>query len=312
MSDGTIDGADASPLIHIAVILLQNNKRNSKVNFFIGPNFFLDWCSWFKDLLSYIDTVLRVALNRLYLDFSCLSKLISVTASHRPKAQESIQGGVNIVNTLFDILGDGFRMKTKMAPSTIKILIEVCLNQLRCKCRFYILKVLMSAEISPLAMPSPLGQRGPLSNLTDDAFSFLQNHPWLDDPIENDFEAAIATGKLLLQAAQSSPMVFQKFADHTPDVYFRHFKNRNILTDLRFLCRKREIHVGSALGIYSSWHPSKRYMMSGDRYFIPIFWHLQTLIQYSYEAMFKRVFLPWKRQRLTWINFTYPWNCGWC
>ena len=48
----------------------------------------------------------------------------------RPKDREPIQGGVDIVNVLFDILGDGFRMKTKMAPSTIKVLIEVCLNRL--------------------------------------------------------------------------------------------------------------------------------------------------------------------------------------
>lgn len=88
----------------------------------------------FKDFLPCIDVVLRVALNRLHLDAPCLSKLISVTTPHRPKAQESIQvqGGVDVINVLFDILGDGFRMKTKMAPSTIKILIEVWLNRLMC------------------------------------------------------------------------------------------------------------------------------------------------------------------------------------
>ena len=85
----------------------------------------------FKDLLQYIDVVLRVALNRLHLDVSCLGKLISVTTVHRPKAQESLHS--DIVSVLFDILGDGFRMKTKMAPLTIKILIEVCLNPLMCK-----------------------------------------------------------------------------------------------------------------------------------------------------------------------------------
>ena len=74
-----------------------------------------------------------MALNRLHLDASCLGKLISVTTPHRPKAQESIQGGVDVISVLFDILGDGFRMKTKITPSTIKVLIEVCLNRLMCK-----------------------------------------------------------------------------------------------------------------------------------------------------------------------------------
>ena len=74
-----------------------------------------------------------MALNRLHLDASCLCKLISVTTSHRLKVQEPTQGGVDVVHVLFDILGDGLRMKTKMAPSTIKILIEVCSNQLTVK-----------------------------------------------------------------------------------------------------------------------------------------------------------------------------------
>jgi len=186
--------------------------------------------------MPYIDVVLRVALNRLHLDASCLGKLISVTTSHRPKAQESIQGGVDVINVLFDILGDGFRMKTKMAPSTIKTLIEVCLNQLAWVgvTDFYILKVLMSTENGPLAMQPPSAQRSLLSNLADDALSFLQNHPWHDDLIENDFGAAIATGKLVLQAAQNNPTIFQKFADYTLDVYFHHFKSWNIVTDSPF------------------------------------------------------------------------------
>lgn len=94
-------------------------------------NFFLHWPFsnlTLKDLLPCIDVVLRVALNRLHLDASCLGKLISVTTPRHPKAQDSIQGGVDVINVLFDILGDGFRMKTKIAPSTIKVLIEVCLN----------------------------------------------------------------------------------------------------------------------------------------------------------------------------------------
>ena len=47
MSDGTIDGADASPLIYIAVILFRNNKRNSKVCFWLDEPFSLYWPSRF-------------------------------------------------------------------------------------------------------------------------------------------------------------------------------------------------------------------------------------------------------------------------
>ena len=161
-------------------------------------------------------------MNRLHVDASCLGKLISVTTMQRPKDREPIQGGVDIVNVLFDILGDGFRMKTKMAPSTIKVLIEVCLNRLRCNWQILpFLQVLISTENSPLVMTSSLAQqRSLLSNLADDTCSFLQNHPWHDDPIENDFGAAIATGKLVLHTAQNNPTIFQKIVDHALDVHF--------------------------------------------------------------------------------------------
>lgn len=95
---------------------------------------------------------------------------------------------------------------------------------------FYTLKVLISTENAPLAVSPPLAQRNLLSNLADDACSFLQNHPWHDDPIENDFGAAITTGKLVLQAARNNPTIFQKFSELASDVYFHHF-NREIVTD---------------------------------------------------------------------------------
>ena len=80
-------------------------------------------------------------------------------------------------------------------------------------------------------MSPPLAQRSLLSSLVDDACSFLHNHPWHDDPIENDFGAVIATGKLVLQAARDNPTIFQKFAEFASDVHFHHFKSAEIVTD---------------------------------------------------------------------------------
>ena len=95
----------------------------------------------------------------------------------------------------------------------------------------YTLKVLISTENAPLAVSPPLAQKSLLSNLADDACSFLQNHPWHDDPIENNFGAAIATGKLVLQAARNNPTILQKFAEFASDVHFHHFKSPGIVTD---------------------------------------------------------------------------------
>lgn len=95
----------------------------------------------------------------------------------------------------------------------------------------YALKVLISTGNASFVVSPPLAQRSLLSNLADDACSFLHNHPWHDDPIENDYGAAIAAGKLVLQAARNNPTIFQKFAELASDVHFHHSKSREIVTD---------------------------------------------------------------------------------
>ena len=84
---------------------------------------------------------------------------------------------------------------------------------------------MISTENASLVVSAPLAQRSLLSNLADDACSFLHNHLWYNDPIENDFGAAIAIGKLVLQAARNKPSIFQKFAELASDVHFNHFKS---------------------------------------------------------------------------------------
>ena len=83
-------------------------------------------------------------------------------------------------------------------------------------------------------MSPPFAQRNLLSSLADDACSFLQNHSWHDDLIENDYGAAIATGKSILQAARNNPAIFQKFADYALDVHFHDPSAGKTVTDLVF------------------------------------------------------------------------------
>lgn len=71
-----------------------------------------------------MEVVLRVALNRLGANEASLKQLIKAVVPSKPKAN-GIPGTVDLINVLFDILLDGFRMKTKMPPLTIKWLIEV-------------------------------------------------------------------------------------------------------------------------------------------------------------------------------------------
>jgi len=89
-----------------------------------------------------------------------------------------------------------------------------------------------------------------MSSLADEACSFLHNHPWHDDAIENDFGASIATGKLVLQAARINPTIFQKFAElasDKPSKYSCGIRSWNIL----LLASFQEVHDESRSMLYS-------------------------------------------------------------
>lgn len=128
MSDGTITGADSSPLITISVVVLQHHPVYTKVILFCCLHDAGILNKFPQDLFPYVETVLRVALNRLHVSKSSLTRLVHVSSSQRFKAQQLVST-MDTVNVLYDVLLDGFRMKTKMVPSTLVSLIEVrCLG----------------------------------------------------------------------------------------------------------------------------------------------------------------------------------------
>lgn len=51
-------------------------------------------------------------------------QLIKAVAPNKPKANDN-SAIIEIVDLLFDVLLDGFRLKTRMSPITMKALIEV-------------------------------------------------------------------------------------------------------------------------------------------------------------------------------------------
>lgn len=72
-----------------------------------------------------METVLRMSLNRLRVEEEALMNLIQATTSMRPKFRDAGPGSVDVVTVLCDVLSDGFRLKTKMQPLTIKAVIGV-------------------------------------------------------------------------------------------------------------------------------------------------------------------------------------------
>ncbi|KAF9533011.1 hypothetical protein CPB83DRAFT_806739 [Crepidotus variabilis] len=182
LSDGTIAAADPSPLITISAILIQNNKRHS------------------RELLPYVDTVLRVSLNRLNIQTEPLLRLIEVALAHKSKSTDAFAGGsTDIINILFEILLDGLKMKTKMPPLTIKCLIEALL-------------------LADLYSSLQAGARDTLfKSAVDDSFTFLQNHSWNEENIDNDFKAVAAAATLFLHEINRNAAVFLKFVEQGPE-----------------------------------------------------------------------------------------------
>lgn len=83
-------------------------------------------------MLSYTDTVLRVALNRLNVNTTSLSRLLQVsTTLYRKTTLSDTSPPINgIVLVVFEILSDGLRMKARALPSTLKSMLEVTSPQL--------------------------------------------------------------------------------------------------------------------------------------------------------------------------------------
>jgi hypothetical protein len=127
MCDGSLEEADPSPLVSMFALLIQKEPRHYKVGLTsegIKPLFLT---ATLQELLPSINTVLRAALNRLYVDTACLARLSHVSACHHHPGpvQESTSSAVPVVNVLLEILLDGLRLKARILPMTLKSVIEV-------------------------------------------------------------------------------------------------------------------------------------------------------------------------------------------
>lgn len=78
-------------------------------------------------MLPYVDTVMRVILNRLCISTKSLSHLIQATASlfRKQQSNDSAPTANGVVPLIFEMLLDGLRMKARILPSTLRSMLEV-------------------------------------------------------------------------------------------------------------------------------------------------------------------------------------------
>ncbi|KAG7452502.1 uncharacterized protein BT62DRAFT_879722 [Guyanagaster necrorhizus] len=165
-----------SPLLSIATILIQHNKSQS------------------RDMLTYTDAILRIALTRLAVDEASLSKLIQVTATLYRKTQTTDSVPTNtIIAVILELLSDGLRMKVRVLPITLKAM----------------LVAVMTTEIAGHTTPAVLYHQQ-FAAIAENGFHFLQNHVWTDMRTDSDYSASLMIGKFILQAAILDPSVMTR------------------------------------------------------------------------------------------------------
>ena len=92
----------------------------------------------------------------------------------------------------------------------------------------YVLQGLETLRQSAISVPSNYDAL--FRNVAEDAYNFLQNHQWFDEPIENDFQAMFATAALLLRNTLQDPLLLPRLIDPTSEVH-NYIKNISFLTN---------------------------------------------------------------------------------
>ncbi|KAF9075268.1 hypothetical protein BDP27DRAFT_1315801 [Rhodocollybia butyracea] len=187
LSEWSPDVVNPAPLLFIAALLIQHNKAQS------------------RELLSYTDTVLRAALNRMNVDSTALSRLVQVTATlYRKGPSVSGEPSNNVILVIFEILNEGLRLKARVLPGTVKAMLETT----------------MSTTINGSTTPA-LSYPNLFTGLALPGVYFLYTHIWSDVRKDNDFQASLAVAKMVLQVSTYDPSVLPSFVNYGAEKHGR-------------------------------------------------------------------------------------------
>ncbi|TFK42558.1 hypothetical protein BDQ12DRAFT_676416 [Crucibulum laeve] len=189
LSDWSGETIDPSPLLTIFAILLHDNRKHS------------------REILPYVDTVLRVTLNRLHVTSTCLKRLLEVTTtlSRKNQAQDPATPVNGIMSVIYEILGDALRIKARVQPSTLKAMLDA-----------------LTSPDTPDSFSLSIQHPAMFLGLAENGFHFLQNHSWLDSTTEHDFGASLAVARLVFQAGTHDPSVIRILSSGGTDRLSRH------------------------------------------------------------------------------------------
>lgn len=180
---------DPEPLLAMPTLLIQHNKAHS------------------RDMFLQADLIVRTLMLRLNVKASTLVRLLQVTGPFHRKAAtaaESTTPQSIILTSLLDVLGEGLKMKARVTPLTIKAILET----------------LNTCEQQGL-LPSSMGLHTICIGLVDPGILYLQNQSWTPTHSEDDFWAAAAVAKMILQVATYEAGILNRLADIGGDKLLR-------------------------------------------------------------------------------------------
>ncbi|PIL24081.1 hypothetical protein GSI_13832 [Ganoderma sinense ZZ0214-1] len=170
---------DPSPLLLLACTLIQHNKANS------------------RDLLLYLETLLRSSLLRSNVSVASLRRVLHVTTTlYRRAAAKAGQANpestlVNpITSAMYEIARDGLNGKARVTHATLTALIEaLTLTPDR-----------GSAKVTFIPLESQL-------SLAHDGLGYLYHESTADGLMQSDFVTSQAVAKMIMQGAEVQPTV---------------------------------------------------------------------------------------------------------
>ncbi|GBE81969.1 hypothetical protein SCP_0403450 [Sparassis crispa] len=176
-AEWSADAFDPNPLLRLACTLVQHNKAQS------------------RDLLMYMETLLRAALVRFHVSAESLARIVLATSMIYRKAGSITNSGdalqTNpIVYSMSEILSDGLHGKARISPTTLTALVQT-----------------MSAAMDHGVVKVAILSEDAFFRLADDGLFFLYNDGVSDGLSTADFNTSQAVANLVLQAADVRPAI---------------------------------------------------------------------------------------------------------
>ncbi|TFK29961.1 hypothetical protein FA15DRAFT_684259 [Coprinopsis marcescibilis] len=168
LSDSSAENVDSSPLVLILALLAQGNRKHT------------------RDLLTYIDNSLRIALTRSSLNSECLIKLVKAT---QPKVKDLASANLGkVVTTMLEIMSDALRMKLRVHASTLNATIQC----------------LMSNDSPILPDDDEARFKLLMANMVENASYFLDNQSWSAGHM--DFNVSISVARVIMYTLEQDPI----------------------------------------------------------------------------------------------------------